>query len=331
MSVIPSSVTHNYFSDDVFNRLNSSIKKKINPCLPEYKVFAQGEDPYFFYDFHLTKKSHYIFSINKAIQHKYVNKHFSSIINYINDNNYYSNALVLSYLYGQICHFALDSICHPYIIYCTGIYYPNDKKTFKYNGLHAEMEYYIDCYYIYNREGIHPKKYKAYKNLFCKMNFNNELKNLLNDVYYDVYGFKNVSSIYLKSINDMKKFYYVFNYDRFGVKKFIYSIMDKVCGNKVIKKKELSFHIEPNSKLFYLNSNKETWNHPCVKSETYNYSFFELYDMAIDKAVNIINTIDEMLKKKKIDNKKIDLLFGNLDYASGKDCSLNLEFKYFKN
>lgn len=328
---MPSSVTHNYFSNDVYNKLDNGIKKKIKHCLAEYKVFAQGEDPYFFYDFHLTKKSHCIYTINNSIQHKNINKHFSSIINYINDNDYYSNALVLSYLYGQICHFVLDSTCHPYIIYCSGIYNPNDKKTFKYNGLHAKMEYYIDCYFIYNKEGILPKKYRAYKNLFCKMNFNDELKNLLDNVYYDVYGFKDVSTIYLKCINDMQKFYYVFNYDRFGLKKIIYSIMDKVCGNKVIKKKELSFHIDLNSNLSYLNLNNEKWNHPCIKDETYNYSFLELYDIAMDKAVNIINNVDEMLKAKKIDNEKINLLFGNLDYASGKDCNLKLEFKYFKN
>ena len=47
----------------------------------------------------------------------------------------------------------------------------------------------------------------------------------------------------------MKNFYHVFNYDRIGIKKIIYSIMDLVCKNKMVKKKELSFHVNPNSHL----------------------------------------------------------------------------------
>lgn len=327
---MPSSVTHNYFSHDVYNKLSNNIRKKIKPCFNEYKVFSQGPDPFFFYDFHLTKKSKEIFKINHAMQHLLINKHFLFLINYINDKKYYSNSMVMAYLYGQICHFVLDTTCHPFIIYYTGMYNKKDKNTYKYNGLHEEMEYYIDCYFIFERNKIMPKKYKAYKELFCNLNFNNELIDTVDNVSYKVYGFKDVSKIYLKSIKDMERFYHVFNYDRYGLKKIIYCIMDIVFGNTAIKKKELSFHIDPNSKLFYLNKAKASWNHPCVKDEIYNYSFLELYDMAIKKAINIINEIDNMLELGKVDTGKVENLFKNLNYGTGKDCDLNLEYKYFK-
>ncbi len=106
--------------------------------------------------------------------------------------------------------------------------------------------------------------------------------------------------------------------------------MDNICGNKVIKKKELSFYVNPNSKLFYLNGAKKIWYHPCSKNESYNYSFFELYDIAIKKAVDIIKKVDKILELGKIDNNKIEKLFGNLHYGTGKDCDLNLEYKFFK-
>ena len=129
---------------------------------------------------------------------------------------------------------------------------------------------------------------------------------------------------------DMKKFYYIFNYDKIGVKKFVYSVMDFFCKNMCVKKKELSFNVNPNSKLHYLNIEKNIWNHPCDINEKYDLSFFELYEMAIDRAVNIINSVDNMLNKKKIDNKKLEKLFGNFDYGTGKDCCLELKYKYFK-
>ena len=327
---MPSSVTHNYFSIDVYNKLNGNIKKKIKPCFDEYRIFSQGPDPYFFYDFHLTKKAKDIHKINIAMQHSLVNKHFLSLINYINEKKYYSNCMVMAYLYGQICHFVLDSTCHPFIVYNTGMYFSDDKKSYKYNGLHEEMEYYIDCYLIYEREKIYPKNYKPYKELFKNICFNDETKDVIDTVTLNVYGFKNVSSSYLKSINDMKKFYYVFNYDKYGIKKVIYSIMDKICGNMVVKKRELSFNIDPYSKLFYLNNDNKEWCHPCDKNKIFNYSFLELYNIAIEKASNIIIKVDKMLSSGLIDNKELEFIFGNLDYGTGKDCSLNLKYLYYK-
>lgn len=327
---MPSSVTHDYFCKDVYDKCNKNIKRKLKDNMIFFRVFGQGPDPYFFYDFHLSRKSKDVHKINKAMQHSKVDKHFIKLINYINEKDYYSNGQVMAYLYGQICHFALDSTVHPYIIYSTGRYDEKKPSTYKYNGLHEEMEYYIDCYLIYQREKISPRKYKVYKELFNIGKFNSEIRATIDKVMKDVYGFDDVSNIYYKSIMDMKKFYYIFNYDRFGIKKFVYSIMDLVCGNKCVKKKELSFFVVPNSKIYYLNNDKNTWNHPCNINEQYNLSFTELYNKAIKKATSIIQDVDKMLNNKSIDNERLKKLFGNLHYGTGKDCDLNLEYKYFK-
>ena len=263
------------------------------------------------------------------MQHSLVNKHFVTLINYINKMNYNDNVMVMSYLYGQICHFILDSTIHPFTIYMSGRYDEKDKNTYKYNGMHEKMEYYTDIYLIYQRENIMPKKYKVYNEIFKFDEFNDELKDTIDNVVKDVYDFDNVSTIYYKCLKDMKKFYHIFNYDRFGVKKSVYSIMDAVCGDKVVKKKELSFDVNPNSHLEYLNLDNNTWRHPCT-GEEFNYSFFDLYDMALVKTVKIINEVDKMLNDKKIDNKRIEKLFGNLDYGTGMDCDLRMEYKYFK-
>ena len=195
---MPSSMTHCYFCIDVLDKSDKLVKNKIKDNLNYFKVFGQGPDPYFFYDFHLTKLSKEVYKINKAMQHSKVNEHFIKLINYINKNGYYSKSLVMSYLYGQICHFVLDSSVHPYIIYNTGMDDKKKSSTHKYNGLHEEMEYYIDCYLIWKREGILPKDYKVYKNLFDIGDFNNELRTTITDIISDVYGFANAGSIYYK-------------------------------------------------------------------------------------------------------------------------------------
>lgn len=327
---MPSSNTHNFFCNDVYGNINKNIQYKLKDNINYFRVFGQGPDPYFFYNFHLTRRSKTVYKINQLMQHSKVNEHFVRLINYINENTFYDNGQVIAYLYGQICHFVLDSTVHPFIIYCSGIYDEKKPETYKYNGLHEEIEYYIDCYLIFKREKILPKNYKVYKKIFNIGKFNKALSATIDTVVKDVYDFDNASKIYYKSIMDMKKFYHVFNYDRFGIKKFVYSIMDYLCINRCVKKKELSFHVDPMSKLDYLNKDKNIWNHPCDVNEKYNLCFDELYADALDKAKNIINEIDEMLKNRKIDNEFIEELFGNLDYGTGKNCDLGLEYKFFK-
>ena len=327
---MPSSNTHSFFCEDVLKLTSNDVKNKLKNSINYFKVFGQGPDPYFFYDFHLTRRSKNIYKINRAMQHSNVNRHFIKLINYINQKDYYDNAQIMAYLYGQICHFVLDSTMHPYIIYSTGMYDKKNPETFKYNGKHEEMEYYLDCYLIFRREKMEPKKYKVYKEIFNIDKFCDELNICISDVVKEVYNFDNAGDIYYKSIIDMRNFYYIFNYDRLGIKKIIYSILDFICGNKYVKKKELSFNINPNDKLYYLNIYKNIWNHPCDINEKYDLSFDELYEKAINKAIIIINKVDYMLKSGSVYNNELEKLFGNLDYGTGKDCNLNLVYKYFK-
>ena len=139
-----------------------------------------------------------------------------------------------------------------------------------------------------------------------------------------------MDKIYNKCIRDMRNFFRFFNYDHFGIKKFIYSFIDIITPKKFIRKKKFSFYLTHTSKKYYLNLDKNDWNHPCNLYETYNYSFIELYIIAIEKAYEIINELDKMLENKIINDKKIDSLFHNYSYTTGKDCEEKLIMKYFE-
>ena len=61
---MPSTITHSYFCDDVYDKLDKSLQKKLSKNYDMMKIFAQGPDPYFFYNFHLTPRSKKIYKIS---------------------------------------------------------------------------------------------------------------------------------------------------------------------------------------------------------------------------------------------------------------------------
>ena len=327
---MPSSMTHSYFAIDVYNKLNNLSKHKIDGYTNRLKTYALGTDPYMFYNLFIGKKNKKSSNIQKMNHTTKTKNYFVNMINYIINNNLENNKDIISYLYGSICHYFLDKTIHPFIFYKTGLFNKNDKTTYKYNGLHAEMEYYIDFYMIYNREKTIPKNYKFYKDIFNIDKLSIELSKMIDYIMKETYGVDNSASIYIKSLKHMYIFNKIFNYDKTGIKKKFYKLIDRIQPNKFIRKEELSFNIEYNKKIHYLNLDKKEWNHPCNINESYNYSFIELYMIALNKCVDCINNIIIMINNKKIDNKIINKYFDNSSYLTGKDCNDNKKIQYFE-
>lgn len=327
---MPSSMTHSYFGKDVYDKVNDKTKKKLKDYVEDIKTFSNGPDIFYFYNLMLTKKDKRIKKIGYTMHRKEINNYFINLVNYINDNNLNNNKQILAYLFGSICHFVLDSTTHPFIFYKTGNFDKNDPKTYKYNGLHQEMEYYIDIYMIFNNEKIEAKYFKVYKNIFNYHELDPKLLKLITEVNKDTYNIDNSGYYYEKSIKDMKRFYHIFNYDRYGIKKIAFKLIDKLSSKKRVRKEVLSFNIYHNKKVHYLNLEKKEWNHPANLEEVYDYSFIELYRIAITKATNIINEVMNMLDKKKIDERKIRDLFKNISYATGKNCEEKHPLQYFE-
>ena len=327
---MPSTVTHAYFALDIYDKLDNESKKRLNYDTEYLKIFSQGPDPFHFYNLALPIKG-------KNVRKNYVRKlhdtntkkFFITLISEIKNQNLKNDSQIISFLYGFIAHYVLDSTIHPYIIYKTGIYEKNNVNTKKYRSLHNDMELYLDGYLIFQRERTQIKNFKMYNFCFNINSLNLKTKNLLDKVIKEVYDLDDFSKLYFKSIKQMKAINRLFRYDRTGIKKKVYIALDKILPKKQLKKEQLSYYINYKKKLHYLNIEKNEWNHPFDKYETYNYSFIELYHIALNKAVNIINSVNEVLYNKK-DIKSLDTVFKNLSYKTGKDCNDSRKLKYFE-
>lgn len=327
---MPSSVTHAFFALDIYDKLDKNIQEKLNFDKRHLKIFSEGPDPLYFYNLANIKKGKFVRdNYPEMIHTKNTQNFFISIIKYIKNNKLENNSEIMSLLYGFISHYVLDSTLHPFIIYKTGLFKSKEPSTYKYNGIHNDMEVYIDAYLIYQRLKVLPKDFKMYDFIFDIDKYTNDTRTLLDNIFEDVYGIANFSKIYFKSIKQMRGIFKRFRYDKFGIKKGFYKCLDTFLPKGQLKKEMLSYHVNQKQKIHYLNLERNEWCHPCNQCEIHNYSFIELYRIALDKALYIIENVNKYLYQNKGKN-KLKELFPNVSYVTGKDCESKEICQFFE-
>ncbi|MDD3241313.1 MAG: zinc dependent phospholipase C family protein [Bacilli bacterium] len=325
---MPSTMTHTYFAMDVYDSLSIPLKELLLDHKELLKTASQSLDPLFFYNIANIKNGKKVRKFGNYFHTHKTNEFFITLINYIKYNNYSNNGEIMAYLYGLICHFVLDSTIHPYVVYKTGDFDKTNKKTYKYNQLHGELESFFDNYMVAYRENIIPWKFKCYNFGLNTYELSDSLKEVINFTYKEVFNINKIDSVYISSIKQMKKFYRIFRYDPYGIKKNLYKLIDIVTPNNILRLEPISYHINPKNKENWLNLDNNRWLYPCNDKLKHNESIIDLYCLSLEKTLVIINSINEYI----YDNKKIklDKLFNNLSYFTGRNIDLDEKVKYFE-
>lgn len=300
---MPSTITHTYISLDTLKKIKYSPKKIINNHIEDYKTFAQGMDILYFY---------HIFSLKKnkveSLGHKFHNYETNEIFKYIIEQNKRNKSkMIFTFLAGLITHYVADSTIHPYVNYLAY----NDNPLLHRDN-HFEIETFLDNYMVNKNNGY----YKNYKNY--KLQFNNkrnqEIINLINNIFDKFFNYKNMGKKYYHSIKEMKFTFKYIRYDKFGIKRKIFKLIDK-NKLKIRRTTFLSYNFELNNLDFYLNSNNKEWYNIKDKNIKSNESFEDLYKNVINKASNIINHLyDYIYLNKEVD---LDKLLENKSYSTG--------------
>lgn len=316
---MPSTITHAYFSMDLYNRLDSKNREALESFKNQFKIFAQGPDVFFFYNLLGFKKGKKIRELGSYMQQNETQAFFVNLITTIRSKKLEKNPEIRTFLYGFIAHYVLDMTMHPFILYKTGVYDKKVKASRKYFGGHEQMESYIDAYFMKIRGKVKPKHFKAHSFCFKETHISGELKRLIDDVFNQTFNLKSVGSKYEASIKEMKWLYILFRNDSTGIKKKLFTIAEILPFN--IKMSTISYDISLNNNDYYLNLSKEYWHHPLNENDIYNYSFIELYSIALSKSLKLIEEVDKVIFNKK-NAKPLEKLFPNLSYVTGKECEL---------
>ena len=306
---MPSSVVHSYIGLDTVNKLNNDPKLIINKRLNNFKVYCQSMDILYFYHIFLIIS-------NKVIDlgHKYHSgETFNTFNLLIQDNKENKDNELFTLIAGLLTHYIADSHIHPYVNSFIG-----RKETARKFNKHFEIETFLDNYFIKEKMHIDPKTYNNTDFIF---NYTKEdiIEIELNKLFENIYNYPNMGKKYYRALKEMKFFFNYLRYDKYGIKKILYKILDINPFSFIPRLKYLSYHFDPNQEE-YLNLMHNTWINPVSKEES-NKSFFDLYQEVVDESSYIINELyDYIYKDKDVDLKR---LIKNNSYANGEPLSPN--------
>ena len=246
---MPAYMSHIIMAKDVYDKIDNK-----NVDLNYMLTFSLGGD--------LCR-----FSKCRRLSHKIRQEEFiDNIWNYIKDNDLSGDSRYMGFLYGHICHYYMDMVCHPLIRKIDKISIRTKFKS------HTLIEGYIDSYlvdYKYNRDIRNVNTKEMFKGNVIK------LSKMIDYVYNKTYGIKYLSiSYYITKIMYSKvKWLFII----FGKK-----ILRNISG--------FDKYIRINKNIDIVNSDKSIYYKDYLGKEI-NDSFMELYDKSIELSINRINNL----------------------------------------
>lgn len=209
------------------------------------------------------------------------------LLNYISiyaKNN--SDKIALSYLFGFITHYALDSIAHPYVLF------QSEKLSKCRNGIHSsichnEIESVLDTLFLKKESGIKISSFKMQKTAPYDRYIAEDIAEILHGFFLSN-GFGNIpESEIIQAQNDWRRSLIMLN-DKHKLKKRAVRI-----GEKALKLSPMLSPLlrdpHPDLSFDYANMKHEQWFDSEINPRTEN--FFELADKAEQKSVDLIMTI----------------------------------------
>lgn len=295
---MPSCVVHNYFAKKVLEGLNPEIKEIISKHEQPYLVGSQGPDLMFYLRY--EKKP-----LNELgmIQHQSFNAYevFKASGGYARG---LEDDTVSAFLFGQLCHYAIDKNIHPYVYHrekdLPGYYTKGARKY-----IHVVFESALD--YICIRDFIkgNTRTFKAYRNLDISPEARKEIAKYYSEILAPLFNMKMSVEQGEKMIRLMRKFMKICD-DTTGIKYIIIRGIEKLLG----KPRNVSAFIRPRRERpdeDWMNISKKPYPKSRNSTELANYTVEEMAKNAYNDALALISNLYDYIKSDKALEKKLYL------------------------
>lgn len=194
--------------------------------------------------------------------------------------------LVLSYIYGFLCHYCLDRVGHPFVNYGTQVLLeqqPDQNEEI----LHNEIESALDVILLRYEKGALPVDFNLKWTVPKNAEVQSEIADLYADVLHRLFGLSNGRAALLQSTEDCRLLFGLLN-DRTTIKKSLIERFEKRNG-----KHSISCHIRGISEgdeYDYANILNADWQWPMNSERSSNESFLTLYEHSVTESLELIKS-----------------------------------------
>jgi len=309
---MPNILAHGLFAMDVLEKLSDEKIKAIIKRYPkEYYIGANGPDFLFYYNvfpWQNSESNKRIFSYGGHVHKENINKFFDMAVVLCNaEEDSDTREVMISFLAGHICHWALDSTTHPMI------FYRSDGTTKETAFWHSRYESMIDTKMAIEIKKEDLMKYPTYEMLDYDNYSVEAITSIYEPILKNYWGIEIDKKIVEKCLHDFRSASKLL----FAPSAFFFHFMqmlESLIGMKWIFTSHMVLR-KPDTKHDVLNLNHETWYNPCDKSIFSNQSFVDLYEEGIDKAVYLLEILYNCIQKN--DAMDITNFINNRSYETG--------------
>ena len=193
---MPEIVTHHFFGMKVLQELPQEISQRIDPEL--YRIGLRGPDPLGIVRFWcppLWKKLH---GRSSVMHNLHSGMFFERLSREARAKDGELQKQLFSYECGFLTHYFLDSVCHPYVIYRTGL-----GKA--YAGNHRSLEHAMDRLAL-ARNGLTLRNRPISRLVLRKKGLPETMKQAIDAVYADTFGWNDAWKQINHALKDERRF-----------------------------------------------------------------------------------------------------------------------------
>lgn len=293
---MPDSAVHIAFGYDVLGSVGETVRAAIVDA--PFRMALLGPDPWFVYLPGRKRENR-----GRRMHTEKTGDFLISLAKHCRDGA--GQATLFSYLCGFICHYALDSAAHPYIIRMTSCEGARP-------GSHRALEHALDIAQL-KEIGLWGSRHPLTGSLMPSLRLPADMRGGLDAAYREIYGWENCWSA-------MRKLYpfFRFLYRRMDARHGIIRFLAGITGNDNLK--SLSYEMTWFSPDEAANASHAAWCSAYDSSLISTDSFADLRSAALKRASCMISEAWSFCFTSAADPDALAASFGNMSYYSGLPC-----------
>lgn len=290
---MPDPVVHVSFGREVLASLPEKVRGAILPDPYTFALF--GPDVWFLYKplgrsesrgrrMHTTKPGAFLLSLLRRARGSAC------------------RAEMFSYLAGFLCHYALDSTTHPYIIHLTA-----EQHVFPRS--HMSLEHALDAV-VMKKDGFWGTRHPVTDHYFPAVRLPDAMRDDLDAVYEEVYGWKRCLADMNRSCRRYRLCFRIMDNPR-GFAARLARVTRKPVLRSLMYSESFFHGRDPE------NNEHRPWHNPFDPALTSSESFPEMREKARRLAVRLITASYRFLYDMEGTQEELAALIGNRSYLSG--------------